>query len=78
MLFQKDMTKTVKVKGNDVDVIKSVTIKDNTDTVKVSLWRESAATSEVRKFLCFTDVVVTCFNDEVSVSTTSKTTIQVI
>ena len=65
------MTKTVKVKGNHVDVI-LFTIKDNEDTVKVSLWREWAATSGVGKFLCFTDVVVTCFNDEVSVSTTSK------
>ena len=68
----------MKVKGNDVDVIKSVTIKDNTDTVKVSLWRECPATSGVGKFLCFTDMVVTFFDDEVSVSTTSKTTIQVI
>ena len=39
---------------------------------KVSLLREWAATSGVGKFLCCTDVVVTCFTDEVSVSTTSK------
>ena len=38
MLFQEDITKTVKVKGNDVDVI-SFTIKDNEDTVKVSVER---------------------------------------
>lgn len=37
-LFQEDMIKTVKVKGNDVQV-KSVTLKDETDCVKVSLWR---------------------------------------
>lgn len=68
------MIKTVKVKGNDVQV-KSVTLKDETDCVKV--WRNLSDSAAVGKFLSFTDVVVTSFNDEVSVSTTSKTTIQV-
>lgn len=64
------------MKGNDVQV-KSVTIKDDTDTVKVSLWRDLTSTSGVGKYLCFTDVVVTSFNEETSVSTTSKTSIKV-
>lgn len=76
MLFTGGHHKTVKVKGNDVQV-KSVTIKDDTDTVKVSLWRDLTSTSGVGKYLCFTDVVVTSFNEETSVSTTSKTSIKV-
>lgn len=71
-----DITKTVKIKGNDVQV-KSVTIKDDTDTVKVSLWRDLTSTSGVGKYLCFTDVVVTSFKEETSVSTPSKTSIKV-
>lgn len=66
-LFQEDMIKTVKVKGNDVQV-KSVTLKDETDCVKVSLWRNLSDSAAVGKFLSFTDVVVTSFNDEVSVN----------
>lgn len=38
ILFQEDMTKTVKVKGVDVNV-KSVALKDETDSIKVSLWK---------------------------------------
>lgn len=57
-LFQEDMIKTVKVKGNDVQV-KSVTLKDETDCVKVSLWRNLSDSAAVGKFLSFTDVVVT-------------------
>lgn len=44
MLFTGEHHKTVKVKGNDVKV-KSRTKKDDTDTVKVSLWRDLTNTS---------------------------------
>lgn len=71
ILFQEDMTKTVKVKGVDVNV-KSVALKDETDSIKVSLWRNLSDSSIVGKYLSITNVVVTSFNEEISVSTTSK------
>ncbi|XP_061162729.1 uncharacterized protein LOC133171950 [Saccostrea echinata] len=74
-VVSEEMIRTVKVKGKDVQV-KSVTIKDETESVKVSLWRNLSYSAGVGKFLSFTDVVVTSYNDEVSVSTTTKTTIQ--
>lgn len=71
ILFQEDMTKTVKVKGVDVNV-KSVALKDETDSIKVSMWRNLSDSSIVGKYLSITNVVVTSFNEEISVSTTSK------
>lgn len=71
-IISEDMAKTVKVRGQDVTV-KTVSLKDNTDTIKVSLWRDLAEPSFVGKFLQMTNVVVTAFNDEISISSTSKT-----
>lgn len=76
ILFQEDMTKTVKVKGVDVNV-KSVALKDETDSIKVSLWRNLSYSSIVGKYLSITNVVVTSFNEEISVSTTSKSILEV-
>lgn len=76
ILFQEDMTKTVKVKGVDVNV-KSVALKDETDSIKVSLWRNLGDSSIVGKYLSITNVVVTSFNEEISVSTTSKSILEV-
>lgn len=76
ILFQEDMTKTVKVKGVDVSV-KSVALKDETDSIKVSLWRNLSDSSIVGKYLSITNVVVTSFNEEISVSTTSKSILEV-
>lgn len=76
ILFQEDMTKTVKVKGVDVNV-KSVALKDETDSLKVSLWRNLSDSSIVGKYLSITNVVVTSFNEEISVSTTSKSILEV-
>lgn len=70
------MAKTVKVRGQDVTV-KTVSMKDNTDTIKVSLWRDLAEPSFVAKFLQMSNVVVTAFNDEISISSTSKTDLKV-
>lgn len=66
----------MKVRGQDVTV-KTVSLKDNTDTIKVSLWRDLAEPSFVGKFLQMTNVVVTAFNDEISISSTSKTDLKV-
>lgn len=76
ILFQEDMTKNVKVKGVDVNV-KSVALKDETDSIKVSLWRNLSDSSIVGKYLSITNVVVTSFNEEISVSTTSKSILEV-
>lgn len=76
ILFQEDMTKTVEVKGVDVNV-KSVALKDETDSIKVSLWRNLSDSSIVGKYLSITNVVVTSFNEEISVSTTSKSILEV-
>lgn len=76
ILFQEDMTKTVKVKGVDVNV-KSVALKDETDSIKVSLWRNLSDSSIVGKYMSITNVVVTSFNEEISVSTTSKSILEV-
>lgn len=76
ILFQEDMTKTVKVKGVDVNV-KSVALKDETERIKVSLWRNLSDSSIVGKYLSITNVVVTSFNEEISVSTTSKSILEV-
>lgn len=77
ILFQEDMTKTtVKVKGVDVNV-KSVALKDETDSIKVSLWRNLCDSSIVGKYLSITNVIVTSFNEEISVSTTSKSILEV-
>lgn len=76
ILFQEDMTRPVKVKGVDVNV-KSVALKDETDSIKVALWRNLSDSSIVGKYLSITNVVVTSFNEEISVSTTSKSILEV-
>ncbi|XP_062590718.1 uncharacterized protein LOC134252294, partial [Saccostrea cucullata] len=74
-IVSEDMTKTVKVKGVDV-CVKSVSLKDDTDSIKVSLWRDLSDSSIVGKYLSITNVVVTNFNEEISVSTTSKSVLE--
>lgn len=71
------MVRTVQVKGTDVDV-QNIRIKDDTEEIKISLWREMISTCSVGSFLEFTNVVVNHYQDEISLSTTSKTKIQVI
>lgn len=68
--------KLFKVRGQDVTV-KTVSMKDNTGTIKVSLWRDLAEPSFIGKFLQMTNVIVTAFNDEISISSTSKTDLKV-
>ncbi|XP_061170755.1 uncharacterized protein LOC133180207 [Saccostrea echinata] len=70
-----ELVRTVQVKGQDV-AVQNIKIKDDTDEVKVSLWREMTATCSVGSFLQITNVVVNHFQEEISLSTTSKTQIQ--
>lgn len=70
------MVRTVQVKGQDVSV-QTIKIKDETADIKVSLWREKTETCAVGNFLQFTNVVVNHYQEEVSLSTTCKTQIQV-
>lgn len=44
-----------------------------TEGIIISLWRDLTSTSRVGKCLCFTDVVVTSFNEETRRSDTSAT-----
>lgn len=74
--FQEEMVRTVQVKGQDV-AVQNIKIKDDTDEMKVSLWREITATCTVGNFLEITNVVVNHFQEDISLSTTSKTQIQV-
>lgn len=71
------MVRTVQVKETDV-AVQNIKIKDDTEEIKISLWREMTTTCSVGSFLEFTNVVVTHYQDEISLSTTSKTKIQVI
>ncbi|XP_056018770.1 uncharacterized protein LOC130054182 [Ostrea edulis] len=70
-----EMVRTVQVKGQDV-AVQNIKIKDDTDEMKVSLWREITATCTVGNFLEITNVVVNHFQEDISLSTTSKTQIQ--
>ena len=70
------MTRTVKVKGTDV-LVKTIAVKDDSGTIKVSLWRGLTSQSNVGKYMQLTNLVVTSFNDETSVSTTTRTSISV-
>jgi ssDNA-binding replication factor A large subunit len=71
------MSRTVSVKGKDVKV-KNVTIKDDTGRCKVALWREMADMDvSIGQHVKISDVVVTSYNNEKSVSTTSRTGLEV-
>lgn len=74
--FQEEMVRTVQVKGQDV-AVQNIKIKDDTDEIKVTLWREMTAACTVGSFLEITNVVVNHFQEDISLSTTSKTQIQV-
>ena len=57
--------------------MKAINVKDETDSIKVSLWRDLAESSFVGKYVEMTNLIVAAFNDEVSVSSTSKTDLRV-
>jgi len=67
----------VKVRGADVPV-KNINIQDSTDTLKVALWRDLTDSSLVGQYVKLQNVVVTSYKDEVSVSSTARTQIEVL
>lgn len=62
------MVKTVQVNRQDVDV-QNIKIKDDTDEIKVSLWREMTAICTEGSFRQITNIVVNLFQEEISLST---------
>lgn len=57
--------------------MKSVTIKDDTGKCRVSLWRDLAASEiGIGQHVKISDVVVQTFNNEKSVSSTTRTIIE--
>ncbi|XP_078518235.1 uncharacterized protein LOC144782842 [Lissotriton helveticus] len=69
-------TKTIFVNGQDTK-IKSITINDATDSVKISLWREASDfTTDIGQYVQLTHLSVHMFNGEKILNTTRNTTIQ--
>ena len=65
------------VRGRDIKV-KVVTLKDGTGKCKVSLWREFPEKEVgIGQHIKITDVVVQTYNNEQSVSTTTRTEVKV-
>lgn len=72
------MERTVKVGGVDTSV-RALKVKDESAVCKVTLWRDFAKRkTSVGSHIQLTDVAVQLFNDEKSLSTTSRTTLQVL
>eukprot|EP00105_Crassostrea_gigas_P017753 XP_011435649.1 PREDICTED: uncharacterized protein LOC105334049 [Crassostrea gigas] len=75
-IVAEEITRTVSVKGRDTKV-KSLTIKDDTGKCKVSLWRDLAASEiGIGQHVKISDVVVQTYNNEKSVSSTTRTIIE--
>ncbi|XP_061169993.1 uncharacterized protein LOC133179218 [Saccostrea echinata] len=70
-----EMVRTVQVRGSDVEV-RNIRVNDGTEEIKVSLWRELVSMCKVGEYLEFSNVVTSSYQEEVSVSTTQRTTIQ--
>ena len=74
---QEEMERTVKVGGVDTSV-RSLRVKDETAVCKVTLWRDFAKRkTSVGSHIQITDVAVQLYNDEKSLSTTTRTTLEV-
>lgn len=72
------MERTVKVGGVGTSV-RALRVKDESAVCKVTLWRDFAKRKTlVGSHIQLTDVAVQLFNDEKSLSTTSRTTLQVL
>lgn len=67
------MERTVKVAGEDT-AVRTLKIKDQTAACKVSLWRDlSKIKTTVGQHIELTNVIVQVYQEEKSVSTTSRT-----
>lgn len=75
--LQEEMTRKVLVRGRDVK-IKALVLKDKSAKCKVFLWRDLSCTPvSVGQHVRITDVVVQSYNNDKSLSTTSRTQIEV-
>ncbi|XP_062600005.1 uncharacterized protein LOC134261598 [Saccostrea cucullata] len=71
-VVSEEIERTAKVNGEDT-LVRSLKIKDETASCKVSLWRGLSKTkTAVGSHLEITNVIVQVYNDEKSVSTTSR------
>ena len=77
IFFKDEEVRKVKVKGEDVP-IKTVTLEDTTAKAKVTLRRDVSST-EVHPgdYVMITDVVINSYRNETSLSTTSKSKVEV-
>ena len=57
--------------------MKNITLKDDSDSIRVSLWRDFAQEAGVGRYLTFSNVVVNSYSNQVNVATTARTTIEV-
>lgn len=72
------MKRSVRVNGEDTPPVRTVKVKDASGACIVSLWRNLCKEkTSVGSHITITNVVVQLFNDEKSVSTTSRTKIEV-
>ena len=68
----------MRVNGEDTPPVRTVKVKDASGSCKVSLWRDLCKEkTSVGSHISITNVVVQLYNDEKSVSTTSRTNIEV-
>lgn len=75
--LQEEDIRTVSVKGTEVP-IKNVTLEDSTGKSKVTLWRDAAqACVKTGDYVVLTDVVVNTYKNETSLSSTSRTKVEV-
>lgn len=73
---QEEMERSVHVDAEDTH-IRTIKVKDNSGSCKVSLWRElTKQKTPVRSHITLTNVVVQVYNDEKSVSTTPRTKLE--
>jgi ssDNA-binding replication factor A large subunit len=73
--LQEDEIKTVR--GEEVK-IKTIMLKDSTETAKITLWRD-LATADTRPgdYRQGTDVVVNFYNNQATLQTTSRSNVKV-
>ena len=77
MHFQDTMKTTRPVKMNDIP-FRTVTVKDNTDSVVVALWRDSAeADVHTGDYVEISHVVVNSYQDQLQLQTTHFSSIRV-
>ncbi|XP_052703444.1 uncharacterized protein LOC128179831 [Crassostrea angulata] len=75
-VVSEEIERSVRVNGEDTPV-RTIKVKDASGSCKVSLWRDLCKEkTSVGRHISITNVVVQLYNDEKSVSTTSRTNIE--